>query len=206
VICTLRNLSRHLARRLSRDDAAQLVEFAISLPLLVVFVVGIFDFSGAYTLKQKLTNVAGTAARTVAGDPASDLLAPSVGAIPASVLDAFNVIHNYLAANKLNDCGLIASGTPTVLSWTFTATGNGCPAPGISITINRGYYFPLAAATTPTTNCVPTSLSGQTAVVATCVSISYPYSWKFGNAANLLGRTTILPNSLTAAAVAMNEH
>src|SRR5579871_1785524 len=36
-----------------QDSAAQLVEFAVTLPLLVVFVVGIFDFSGAFTLKQK---------------------------------------------------------------------------------------------------------------------------------------------------------
>jgi Flp pilus assembly protein TadG len=36
--------------RLWRDDrASQIVEFAISLPLLVFLVVGIFDFSNALT-------------------------------------------------------------------------------------------------------------------------------------------------------------
>ena len=35
--------------------ASQIVEFALSLPILVFFVVGIFDFSGALSLKQKLT-------------------------------------------------------------------------------------------------------------------------------------------------------
>jgi len=34
------------------------VEFALSLPLLVFFVIGIFDFSSAISLKQKLTNAA----------------------------------------------------------------------------------------------------------------------------------------------------
>ena len=41
------------ARFLSCDDhGAQLVEFAVALPLLVVFVVGIFDFSNAFNYTQ----------------------------------------------------------------------------------------------------------------------------------------------------------
>ncbi|MGB8729537.1 MAG: TadE family protein, partial [Candidatus Sulfotelmatobacter sp.] len=64
-------------RRLWADDhASQIVEFALSLPLLVLFVVGIFDFSGAISLKQKLTNAAREAARVAAADPASDLGSP----------------------------------------------------------------------------------------------------------------------------------
>ena len=55
---------RAAGSRLARQDwGAQMVEFAVALPLLVLFVVGIFDFSGAFTLKQKLTNVARDAAR-----------------------------------------------------------------------------------------------------------------------------------------------
>ncbi|MFZ0759119.1 MAG: TadE family protein, partial [Candidatus Sulfotelmatobacter sp.] len=62
-----------LWRGTTDDRAAQIVEFALSLPLLVVFVVGIFDFSGALTLKQKLTNAAREGARVAAADPANDL-------------------------------------------------------------------------------------------------------------------------------------
>src|SRR5271170_7996586 len=84
-----RAIGDSLMLRLFRDDrAAQIVEFAVALPLLVVFVVGIFDFSGAFTLKQKLTNVARDAARAAASDPASDLTAPQA-AVPISVSDAF---------------------------------------------------------------------------------------------------------------------
>ena len=53
------------------DSGTQIAEFALSLPLLVLFVVGIFDFSGAITLKQKLTNAAREGARAAAADPAS---------------------------------------------------------------------------------------------------------------------------------------
>jgi Flp pilus assembly protein TadG len=87
--------SRWIQRLWAEDSAAQMVELAVSLPLLIVFVVGIFDFSGAYTLKQKLANAARDAARTAAADPATDL---ANAGIPASVGDAFQVVDSYLNA------------------------------------------------------------------------------------------------------------
>ena len=98
----LRNLLCSVVPGWRDDQAAQLVEFAVSLPLLVLFVVGIFDFSNAFTLKQKLTNVARDAARAAAAEPASDLQSPIP---PMSVVDAFQDIDNYLLANNLSDCG-----------------------------------------------------------------------------------------------------
>jgi Flp pilus assembly protein TadG len=190
------------------DQAAQLVEFAVSLPLLVVFVVGIFDFSGAFTLKQKLTNVARDAARAAAAEPISDLSAT----VPVSVADAFWMVDNYLVANKINDCG-IAPGGVLVLrpsTWKYAASGsalNGCPTAGLTITVNRGYYFPAVAGRLPATvDCSPQSTGGQTAVISTCVSIQYGYQWRFGRAASLLGSTPLLPGTITAVAVAMNEN
>ncbi|MGO9170095.1 MAG: TadE/TadG family type IV pilus assembly protein, partial [Candidatus Sulfotelmatobacter sp.] len=72
-------------RALRNDCATQIAEFAVSLPLLVLFVVGIFDFSGAVTLKQKLTNAAREGARVAAADPANDLGNSSTAALPVSV-------------------------------------------------------------------------------------------------------------------------
>jgi Flp pilus assembly protein TadG len=189
------------------DRGAQLVEFAISLPLLVVFVVGIFDFSSAFTLKQKLTNIARDAARVAAADPANDLQSPKTSA-PASVVDAFQVIDNYLKANHLNDCGITISGSPTGLTWTFTASGNGCTSPGLTMTINRGYYLPSTGAALPTVGCTPTTSSGANGltIVGTCVSIAYAYPWRFGQAAHLLGATDILPSQISGTALALNEN
>src|ERR1700734_3307523 len=76
---------------------SQIAEFAISLPLLVLFVMGIFDFSGALTLKQKLTNAAREGARVAAADPASDMYA----SVPVAVSDAFQVVDNYLLSEKI---------------------------------------------------------------------------------------------------------
>ncbi len=190
-----------------RDDhAAQLVEFAVSLPLLVLFVVGIFDFSNAFTLKQKLTNVARDAARTAAAEPSSDLQS----ALPMSVVDAFQDIDNYLLANNLSDCAVALVGPlgpPLTLAWKYQGTGPACPPGGLTIIINRGYFFPASGTSPLTQDCkTPTDPGSLTALVSTCVSIQYAYSWKFGRVASLIGATSTLPNMITATAVAMNEN
>ena len=134
-MAAVRLLCAGLGRRRWREDrGAQLVEFAVTLPLMMVFVVGIFDFSGAFTLKQKLTNIARDAARAAAAQPASDL----GNTLPVSVSDTFQAVKNYLATNNINDCGIAAPVHTTGLTWKSTATGNGCGAPGLILTINRG--------------------------------------------------------------------
>jgi Flp pilus assembly protein TadG len=197
----------HFRRNVREDRGSQMVEFAVTLPLLVVFVVGIFDFSGAFTLKQKLTNAARDAARVAAADPASDIPSAST-TLPASVTDAYQAIINYFAANDLNNCGM-TPGTGSYTSpttWTFSASGSGCPGAGLKIIINRGYYFPEnSTSVTPSVTCAPQTVGSQT-VIATCVSIQYAYQWRFGNVATLLGSTTVLPPTLSATAVAMNEN
>jgi hypothetical protein len=185
------------------DGAAQLVEFAVALPLLVLFVVGIFDFSNAFTLKQKLTNATRDAARATASDPATDLDSP----VPASVTDAFQYVHNYMIANNINDCGVSPIPAPTPpTTWTFTGTAVTCPPGGLVLTINRGYYYPTTGGSLATIACNSQSPAGQTAVISTCVSIQYAYAWKFGRVASILGSTGTLPTSLTAVSVAMNEN
>ena len=197
-----RNWISGLVRFGFRDDGAALVEFAVALPLLVVFVVGIFDFSSAFTLKQKLTNVARDAARAAAADPASDLQSSS----PLSVRDAFQVVDSYLLANKINDCGITLSSSPSGFTWTSTATGNGCSAGGLTLVINREYYFPTTGAALPSVSCTSQAPGSNTAILGTCVSIKYAYRWRFGRVASLLGRTVTLPSTISAAAVTMNEN
>jgi len=200
----LRSWQKPALSKWGNEGAAQIVEFAVALPLLVVFVVGIFDFSGAFTLKQKLTNVARDAARAAATSSSSDVL-QGASTTPASVITAFQVVENYFQANKLSDCGVSLTGS-AVPTWTYTGT-TGCPSGGLTITINRGYYFPAStAATAASVNCAPQNPGAATAVVATCVSIQYAYAWRFGRAASLLGSNTTLPPTISAVGVAMNEN
>jgi Flp pilus assembly protein TadG len=182
------------ARRLRNDQGSQIAEFAISLPLLVVMVVGIFDFSGAFALKQKLANAAREGARAAAADPANDLSGVASG-VPVSVSDAFQVVDNYLLAEKIHDCAL---GGATItpgggLTWSATSTGT-CPGGGIIFSINRGCVTQQTLAGT------------STSMVATCVTITYPYAWRFNTVSSLLGRTILGPNNLTTTAVAYNEN
>jgi hypothetical protein len=186
-------------RRLWADDrASQIVEFALSLPLLVLFVVGIFDFSGAISLKQKLTNAAREAARVAAADPANDLGNGGGPPPPVSVIDAFYVVDNYLISEKLNDCGLSAAepAHTTGLTWasTVTACPGGGPSGTLTLTINRG--------------CVTQQvINGNTVnLVGTCVTLLYPYKWQYTSVAGLLGMTFIGPTGITTAASAFNEN
>jgi Flp pilus assembly protein TadG len=202
----LRNLSCSIVPGWREDRAAQLAEFAVALPLLVVFVVGIFDFSNAFTLKQKLTNIARDAARTAASDPANDLLSPSTS-VPASVIDAFQLVDNYLSANKISGCGVTQTNvTASGLTWQFSVVPTGGSPCGITLTINRGYFFPLTGASLPSANCTSQTSNGQTIVIGTCVSIQYSYQWKFGRVASLLGNSATLPSQITTVAVALNEN
>jgi len=172
------------------DRATQIVEFALSLPLLVLLVVGIFDFSSAITLKQKLTNAAREGARVAAADPANDLAAPA--AVPLSVTDAFYVVDGYLLSEKI-DCGLSASYPPTLsggLKWVATATAPPCGTVGMQLTIDRG--------------CM-TAQNGLN-VVDTCVTIAYPYTWRFSGVAGLFGRTFSPTSTITTTAVVFNQN
>jgi hypothetical protein len=172
------------------DCASQIVELALSLPLLVFFVVGIFDFSGALTLKQKLTNAAREGARVAASDPASDMYA----SVPVSVSDAAQVVDNYLYSAKVNDCGLgpnlPAPPPPTNLIWTYSATGSGCPGSGISIAINRGCWI----------------LENGVYLIGTCVKLTYAYKWQFNSVSGLMQGKFLGPATITTTAEAFNEN
>ena len=191
------------------ERAAQLVEFAVSLPLLVLFVVGIFDFSGAFTLKQKLTNVAREASRIAAADPANDLGSTfTAGTAPISVVDAFKVVKNYLIVNHLYDCGVTAGSVTLVrtLTWQYKVTPSSGSSCGITLTINRGYVFPANSTTPPLPTCASQTVTSQTAIVGTCVSIEYAYPWRFGRVSKFFGPNTSLPAQIGGVAVAMNEN
>ncbi|MGA8213560.1 MAG: TadE family protein [Candidatus Sulfotelmatobacter sp.] len=178
-----------LKRGWTDDCASQIVELALSLPLLVLFVVGIFDFSGALSLKQKLTNAAREGARVAASDPASDMYAT----VPVSVSDAIQVVDNYLLSEKINDCGLgptPPAPTQTQLTWTYAATGAGCPGSGIKIAINRGC----------------STQENGIYLVDTCVTISYAYKWQYSSVSGLVGGSFAGPSTLTTTAGAFNEN
>ena len=188
------------ARLWSDTRASQIVEFAFTIPLLVVFVVGIFDFGSAFAVKQKLANAVREATRIAASQPSSDLsntpLSGGCGA-PASICAVRDAVDFYLTSGRVNDCGLSAANSPTQtgLAWTFTTTGS-CSGT-LTLTINRGVTYTVALTTPYTSNLM---------VDASSVQLSYPYKWQFNTVITLLvpGASYAASTQLTATSVMQN--
>ncbi len=95
------------------------MEFAISVPLLVVLVVGIYDFAQAFNVKQKLNFAVKDGARFGATQPTNDLSQST----PASVVAIRDLVDADLIAEGLDDCGL-GKIQPVAGTLSWTATGN----------------------------------------------------------------------------------
>jgi len=199
VWCRFGACTASLDRCLRRTEATSLAEFAVSLPLLVVLVVGIFDFGGAFNLKQELNNAAREGARFGASQPTNDLCPGTTGCTAPPSVDAIRVlVDSYLLAAVHNDCGLSSVSPPAGanLTWVYTASPlstGGCTGT-LTLTIVRGYpNCVLAMATTPVVN-----------IPCTQVTISYPYVWHFNSVIQLLvpGSTFALSNIPTTSTAA----
>ena len=159
-------------------QGSSLLEFAITLPLLVVFVVGIFDFSGAFNMKQKIDQAAQEGAIIAGAQPMSDI--QSGNASPASLLPVVTAVFNSLVASGVvpgGNCsppGLVSE-LGSGLTWTYTIAGCSTSATNdqLVITINRGWIS--GSATT-----------GTLVAVGTIVTVQYPYHWRFNSVIQLL--------------------
>lgn len=183
--------------RLSSSEGSQIVEFAVSLPLLVVLVVGIFDFGSAFNLKQKIHNAALLAARTGASQTTRDLSNSGNCGAPDSVCAIRDTVASSLAAGKVNTCGLeSAAGTPSAgLTWTFTAN-TGCPGT-LTLKVERGYTY------TATLN--PPFETNYT-IEGTRATVSYPYRWQFSSVIQLVVPSATYPGSSQIQSVAVVQN
>jgi Flp pilus assembly protein TadG len=190
---TLGSFCRRLA---AGERGSSLLEFAIVLPLLMVFVVGIYDFSGAFNQKQKIEQAAQEGAILAGAQPMTDIAPPpsssSPPSNPQSLQAVVTAIFNSLAASGVlpnantGTCGPPFAPTPTgqtLLTWTYAVTGcssnpvsttTGClsdTTDTLYIVINRGW---VSAGTSIAT------------VVGTTVTVSYDYDWRFNSVIQLL--------------------
>lgn len=211
MISRLRNSTRRVLTRLAGSDGAEIVEFVVSLPLIMVTVVGIFDFGSAFIVRQKLSNAALEGARVGSNQPNSDLTtigAPPCSA-PASICALRDVIDTTLTESRLNDCGLgsaAATAGPGALMWTFTAN-TACPGT-LTLTIERGCVLGSATCT-PTTSPTVTTPPFQTTpywIEATRVTLSYPYKWEFNKVIGLLvpGASYAAVSQITSVGIMQN--
>src|ERR1700674_1733186 len=94
-----RILHRRTVGLLRETRGAALLEFAITLPLLVVFVVGIFDFSGAFNQKQKIEQAAQEGAIIAGAQPMSDIQTSNPA--PDSLKPVVTAVFNSLAGSGM---------------------------------------------------------------------------------------------------------
>src|ERR1700730_1539741 len=169
-----RILQHWTVRLLRETEGSALLEFAIVLPLLMVFIVGIFDFSGAFNQKQKIEQAAQEGAIISGAQPMSDM--QPVNKDPDSLHPVVTSVFNSLAASGVLSKGTCnppgkAAYSGSGLKWTYTITG--CPD-NLVIVIDRGWVFPSATTASPT------------AAVGTIVKVTYPYHWRFDRVIQLL--------------------
>jgi Flp pilus assembly protein TadG len=162
-----------------------ILEFAITLPLLVVFVVGIYDFSGAFNEKQKIEQAAHEGAILAGAQPMSDIQASNTN--PSSLLPVVTAIVNSLAASGVVTGACAPPGAVTGgpnLTWQYTVSN--CPG-NLVITINRGWEGGAGSA-------------GSPASLGTVVTVVYPYTWRFNSVIQ-----SLIPGAAYAATTQLTE-
>jgi len=165
-------------------EGAQLLEFSMVLPLLLVFLVGIIQFGGAFLLKQKMANAVLEGARIVVSNGLSDT---SCGSVPCSIQAATQAVANYMTNAGVNSSCINPSSLSSTGTFTWTVS---CPT-GISIKINRSF---------------PYTTGGGQPMIGTQVTLTFPYRWFFNNVISLLvpSSSLSLPTTLTETAVMQN--
>ncbi len=146
----------------ARQRGAELVEFALVLPAILLLLVGIVDFGAAFALRQKMTNAARECARIVVSEPLSDQSCQS--ATPCAIVAGANAAVAYMG-NAGASLACIQPAAPTsssALEWTYACAG------GATLVINRGYTI---------------SGPGGGLIPATQVTLTYPVAWCLGGLA-----------------------
>ena len=165
--------------RPNEDSGSQIMEFALVLPLLVVFVTAIYDFGQAFNVKEKLNFAVKDGARFGAAQPTNDLTQD----IPISVTAIRDLVDADLINAGINDCGLGAIQQSSSLIW--IAKGTCSENSTLILTIDRGLVF----------NSGTQGGSEPLQIIGTHVDISYPYQWHLGGFIKL-----IAPNATIAGA------
>ncbi len=170
----MRNPRRMTAGQ-GRERGSQLLEFAIAAPMLLLLVIGVWDYGAAFALKQKLTNAAREGARIVSETPSStaDVGGTPCTPAPCNIQAGMRAVVQYVDHAGLNaSCLLSAAPTSAAPSngWIYSCNK-------ITLEIDRGivsgsFVEPYIA--------VPQPGIGTVNVGMTVVTLIYPVTWTAG--------------------------
>lgn len=148
--------------RLRESEAAELLEFALALPIILVMVAGLLDFSRAYNIKQKLSNAVREGARVEATN-ANNASSSSPASLPTLRDDVVTYLNN--ANLDTTFIGATATYDPATCTGTwFTKVGTSTTQYGMEVQ-----------------KCVQVvDTTSSTTIPSTRVTLYYPYDWTFG--------------------------
>ena len=141
-------------------EGAELLEFALAIPLILVMLIGLLDFAHAYNLKQKLANAAREGARLAASEGTYDITSSA----PTSVQSVKDDVTTYLA-----DASVDTSFIGTSMSYNSTS------CIGTYYTTSGGVNYGLEIE-----RCVHVTDSTGNEILSVRVTLSYPYNWTYG--------------------------
>lgn len=126
---TIRSWRRALWRRARRhgESGQALAEIAIALPLLLLMLIGIWEFARAYQIQQVVVNAAREGAREV-------VLPTGTGGSTGTIATATATVNNYLAS------GAISGATVTITPADESAHETGT---AITVDVSVPYSFAL---------------------------------------------------------------
>ncbi len=135
---------------------AQLVEFALVLPVLLALLIGLLDFGTAFNLRQKLNNAAREGARLGAAQGMADITQTN----PLSVQVTRDAVVTYLNQAAVDTSFIGSTMTPAGgFTWTYYSSGT------YGLKIERAVAIPA---------------TGGGTIPGTRVTLNYPYNWSFG--------------------------
>jgi hypothetical protein len=161
----------------------------------VVFVVGIYDFGGAFNQKQKIEQAAQEGAIVAGAQPTTDLFSDGTSNTdPPSLLPVATAVTNSLYASGVTSaiCKPGTGGAGSGLTWTFHVKNcsSTYPSDDLTIVVNRGWVCssggPCGSAPPP--------------AVGTTVTVTFPYHWRFNSVIQLL-----FPNAAYAVTTDLTE-
>lgn len=159
---------------LRETKAAELVEFALALPLILVMIVGLLDFAHAYEIKQALANAAREGARLGASEGNS----PDLTNYPAMAVSAqaiYDDVTTYLTNAGIDTSYFInPTFSPCVVAPTANYPGN---TGGFCWQFYSSGNYGLRIERAVILNNIDSN-GGMT--FATRVTLNYPYDYSFG--------------------------
>ena len=120
---------RFRGRHAAEDSGQALVELALALPLLLLILVGIFEFARAYSMKQSIVNAAREGART------------AVVQTTANQTAIETVINTYLSSNNMTADSVTID--VTAPDGTAKSLGTATAGDAVSVTVSDRYDFIL---------------------------------------------------------------